>query len=208
MSLTLEEVLEEIRKAADEIGIPHLELKIRMKLAGLSGQRNDLIRAKETMWASRDPYDIILGESQVGQVFAKIGNWQEALKIAERIKNIAHKGHDEICLTVVEVLVKKGQFEKARQIAEKIISQYTKSRANIVIALATKDPNDFEKARESVLEIENPIFRAELQVIIATKTKELKDIERAWEMAREIENPNDRAEFLIYIAELLKAKQS
>lgn len=151
MSLTLEEVLEEIRKAADEIGIPHLELKIRMKLAGLSGQRNDLIRAQETMWASKDPYDIILGKSQVGQVFAKIGNWQEALKIAERIKNIAHKGHDEICLTVltvVEVLVKKGQFEKARQIAEKIISQYTKSRANIVIALATKDPNDFEKARE------------------------------------------------------------
>jgi tetratricopeptide (TPR) repeat protein len=149
--------------------------------------------------------EVLRAKAAIIEAMAKVGFFEQALKVTEKIKEI---GLRKSALQVItSAMSEAGFFEQALRVAEKIEEAGSWSWALWGIAVAMAQMSLFDQALKVIEEIEIARLRASALNTIAKAIAKVGKFDKALQVAGKIERSNEQMEALIAIVKgMVKAE--
>lgn len=137
--------------------------------------------------------------------YARFGQCEEALKVAELMKDIELRGR--VTVEVVAAFVKKGEYKRAQGLIKKIKHPPSRNNALVEVIRGYAREGYYDKAQNFIKELDGASYRAKALAFLSTKHKTAGHdslavdlLSQAHESAGQVQEPMSKAFALMHVA--------
>lgn len=165
--------------------------KVKQKILELKGDNSEYLKLLE-LW-------------YVALAYARFGQCEEALKVAELMKDIEPRGR--VTVEVVAAFVKKGEYKRAQGLIKKIKHPPSRNNALVEVIRGYAREGYYDKAQNFIKELDGASYRAKVLTFLSTKHKTAGHdslavdlLSQAHESAEQVQEPMSKAFALMDVA--------